>query len=518
MCVQIVVDPDVLLDPVALRGQAARYAKIRERRIHDVVVTRKRVDARRGRVRLVVDVELWLDRPARSREPPQPLPLATQTGLPIVAIVGAGPAGLFCALRLAQRGIKAVVFERGKLVRARRHDIAALSQRGALARESNYAFGEGGAGTFSDGKLYTRASKRGSVRWVLEQLVAYGATPEILVDAKPHIGTNHLPAVITRMREHLTSAGVDTVFDTRVDGLRQQGNRVTGIALADGSHVEARAVVLAPGHSARDVYGWLAHAGVRLSFKPFALGVRIEHPQAYIDALQYKAFAGHPALGAASYSLALRSNDVGVFSFCMCPGGYIVPATADPDRQVVNGMSPSNRRGRFANAGFVVEIGPKQLAWFGLAPEHAFAGLELQDRLERAAFEAGGGAYVAPAQRLDDFVAGRASTTLPDNSYHRGVMVARLDTLLGALAHPIRDALLQAARSMPDFLGDHAIAVGVESRTSAPVRVERDAATMSVSHEGLYPCGEGAGFAGGIVSAALDGIRVADAIASARSL
>lgn len=512
--VELRVHPDVVDDDAALRCAAARQARIPESEVARVVVRRRSIDARRGRVHLQLVVELWRRGEPISDEPrPEPVALPSLGGEPPVVIVGAGPAGMFCAWALAQRGVRSVVLERGKPVRPRRHDLAALAKHGRLHPESNYCFGEGGAGTFSDGKLYSRAHKRGDVQRVLEAFVGYGAPDQILVDARPHIGTNRLPRVITAMREHLASAGVELAFEHRVDGLRSEGQRVTGVHVG-GEVVAARAVVLAVGHSARDVTRWLHEAGVPLTAKPFAVGVRLEHPQALIDRLQYGGLAGHRALGAAAYRVVEQAAGAGAFSFCMCPGGFIVPAATEPGGQVVNGWSPSSRGGRFANSGFVTEVGPAQLAAAGLDPGDVFAGVQLQRRLERAAFEAGGGAYVAPAQRVDDFVAGRASSVLPRCSYPRGLAAARLDELLGGLAIPLREALRRIGERMPGFVSSEAVAVGVESRTSAPVRTERDRQSCeSPGMQGLFPCGEGAGFAGGIMSAALDGIRVADSVA-----
>lgn len=514
--VELRVHPDVVGDEAALRRAAARQARVPEAEVARVVVRRRSIDARRGKVHLQLVVELWRRGEALPSEPlPQPLALPTLHGEPPVVIVGAGPAGMFCAWALAQRGVRAVVLERGKPVRPRRHDLAALSKHGVLNPESNYCFGEGGAGTFSDGKLYTRAHKRGDLQQVLEAFVAYGAPPELLVDARPHIGTNRLPRVITAMREHLASAGVELQFERRVDGLHTEGGRVTGVRVA-GEIVDARAVVLAVGHSARDVTRWLHEARVPLTPKPFAVGVRLEHPQALIDGLQYGGLAGHPALGAAAYRVVEQAAGAGAFSFCMCPGGFIVPAATEPGGQVVNGWSPSSRGGRFANSGFVTEVGPAQLAAAGLDPGDVFAGVELQRRLEQAAFEAGGGGYVAPAQRVDDFVAGRGSSALPRCSYPRGLAAAPLHELLGGLAEPLREALRRIGQRMPGFVSSEGVAVGVETRTSAAVRTERDRDTCeSVGMQRLYPCGEGAGFAGGIMSAALDGIRVADSVARA---
>lgn len=450
-------------------------------------------------------------------DPPiSPAELPPLGGTPEVAVVGTGPAGLFCALELARRGVRSVVLERGKPVRPRRHDLARLCQRGEIDPDSNYCFGEGGAGTFSDGKLYTRSKKRGPMRAVLETFVAHGADPGILVDARPHIGTNKLPAVITAMREYLEQAGVEFRFGARVSDLVCTGTRVQGVELTGGDRIEVRAVVMATGHSARDVLAFMDAAGVALQAKQTAIGVRIEHPQAFIDRQQYGELAGHPALGPAAYRLVEQACGRGVFSFCMCPGGHIAPAATSAGEQVVNGWSPSKRSGRFANSGFVAEVDPAMLTAFGLDPADRLAGLKLQSRLERAAYQAGGGGFVGPAQRLPDLVEGRTSRDLPPCSYPRGIRASPLHELLGPLAQPLRAALRNMGERMPGFLQDDAIAVGVESRTSSPVRVERDPESLvSPSHAGLYPCGEGAGYAGGIVSAAIDGIRVATAIAGA---
>jgi uncharacterized FAD-dependent dehydrogenase len=506
------VHPDAMLDPAALRREGARAAGVPEASVRGVEVLHRAIDARRGRVRIHAELALRLD-DAPSAATLQVPVLKAMSGAPTVVVVGAGPAGMFCAWGLARAGVRAVILERGREVRGRRHDLASLSQRGVLVPDSNYCFGEGGAGTFSDGKLYTRASKRGSVRLVLTALAGYGAPPEVLVDARPHIGTNRLPRVISAMREHLASAGVDIRFGARVDGLIVESGQVRGVRLADGEVVPAAAVVVAPGHSARDVQRWLRDAGVKLTFKPFAVGVRIEHPQGLIDRLQYGGLAGHPALGAASYRLVEQTPGGAVFSFCMCPGGYIVPAATDAGMQVVNGMSPNQRSGRFANSGLVTEVGAAELARAGYDPGDPLAGVAYQGALEAAAYVAGGGGFVAPAQGLADFVAGRLSKGLPTTSYHRGLAPARLDQLLGPLAPPLKHALRALGRRMPGFLGGEAVAVGLESRTSCPVRIERDAALVSVNTPGLYPCGEGAGFAGGIVSAALDGLRIAEAVA-----
>ncbi len=496
-------------DAAGVRRAAAQALGVDVERITGVVPLHRAIDARRGRVRVDYRVEVVADAPFADAGPvevPQPAPL---TGTPEVVVVGAGPAGLFCAWQLAVRGVRAVLVERGADVRGRRPALARLNREGVLDPETNYCFGEGGAGTFSDGKLYTRAKKRGPVQDVLRLLAACGAPDRILYEARPHIGTNRLPKVVVALRERLKEAGVDVRFGARVDDLIVEGGRVAGVRLADGTDLRARAVVLATGHSARDVYHLLHRRGVAIEAKPFALGVRAEHPQPLIDGIQYGPLGGHPNLGAAPYALKRTAGDIGVYSFCMCPGGFIVAAATGPDEVVVNGMSPSTRDSRYANSGVVVTV---DAAVYGEGP---LAGLAWQAAVERTAFAAGGGRFRAPAQRITDFVAGRVSASLPDCSYRPGLVSADLRAVLPPrITEPLTEALRWFDRArMRGYLTDEAVLVGVESRSSAPVRVPRDAGLQSPSHPGLYPCGEGAGYAGGIVSAALDGMRVADAIA-----
>jgi len=418
-------------------------------------------------------------------------------------------------MRLAERGVPALIVERGRPVQARRRDLAALTKQGVVDPESNYCFGEGGAGTYSDGKLYTRTHKRGPVGWVLEQLVAHGASPDVLIDARPHVGSNRLPRVVTALRETLAGAGVETRFGSRVTEILCENGRVAGVRLADGATIDAAAVVLATGHSARDAYALAAAAGAPLVAKPFAVGVRVEHPQALIDRAQYGADATRFALPAAAYRLAATIEQRGVFSFCMCPGGWIVPAATEPGTIVVNGMSLARRDSPFANSGIVVALEPDDVAALGYPG--ADGGLALQAVLERAAFHAGGGAQVAPAQRLPDFVAGRDSADLPRCSYRPGIRSARLDLELPAFVGTrLRAALRRFGRTIRGYDTREAVVVGVETRSSSPVRIVRDPRTLaSPSPAGLFPCGEGAGYAGGIVSAALDGLAVAEAAAGA---
>jgi hypothetical protein len=336
-----------------------------------------------------------------------------------------------------------------------------------------------------------------------------------LVDARPHIGTNRLPTVITNMREHLEAAGVELLFGHRAEGLEVRGGRVAAVRLAAGERIEVPAVVVAPGHSARDVHAWVREAGALVRFKPFAMGVRVEHRQSAIDRIQFGDLAGHPVLGAASYRIVERVAGLGVFSFCMCPGGIIAPAATEPEGLVVNGWSPSSRRGRFANSGFVVEIDGPMVARMGFDASDPMVGIAVQRSFERRAFAAGGGAFVAPAQRLDDFVHSRASTDLPSTSYPRGIRCGDLGEILQPLAAPLRQALAAVSRRMPGYVGHEAVAVALESRTSCPVRIERDPTSgCAIGCDGLFPCGEGAGYAGGIMSAALDGIKIARSVAA----
>jgi len=473
-------------------------------------VRKRSLDARRGRIRFHIVVG------AATPATLGGAPLREVSGPPVV-IVGGGPAGLFCAYELARAGVAAVILDRGKPVQARRRDLKGLTQHGVVDPDSNYCFGEGGAGTYSDGKLYTRSHKRGDVRDVIEILAIHGAPHDILIDARPHIGSNKLPKVITALREKLEAAGSQLRFGARVVDLIVRDRRAIGVRLADGGEVTGRAVVIAAGHSARDVHELLLRAGVRLEAKPFAMGVRIEHPQPLIDRIQYGRAAGHPALPAAAYKLAYTPDDKrGAFSFCMCPGGWIVPAATDPDGVVVNGMSLSRRDSPYASSGLVVSVEVADLQRLGLPLP--LGGSDLQRTLERAAARAGGGQLRAPATRATDFVRGRASSTVPATSYEPGLAAGDVGAVLDAtglpLAARLREALAAFDRQMRGYLTEEAVLVGVESRTSSPVRIPRDAASLeSPDLTSLYPCAEGAGYAGGIVSAALDGIRVARAIA-----
>ncbi|MCB9596252.1 MAG: NAD(P)/FAD-dependent oxidoreductase [Sandaracinaceae bacterium] len=508
-------EPD---QPEDLRRRVARELRRDLDEIPDVAIRRRSIDARRGRVRLHVLLALG-DEDPHERGAPMPREVKGERR---VLVVGDGPAGLFAAYELARAQIPCTVLDRGKTVQPRRHDLKGLQRLGVVDEDSNYCFGEGGAGTYSDGKLYTRAHKRGNVRDVLETLAVHGAPDAILVDARPHIGSNKLPKVVTALRERLEACGQQFEFGARVVDLlvAQRGGRraVVGVKLADGRELGADAIVLATGHSAREVFDLLAAHAITLEPKPFALGVRIEHPQPFINAVQYGRDAGHPRLPNASYRVAAEIESRGVFSFCMCPGGWIVPASTEPDGLVVNGMSLSRRDSPYANSGLVVAVELEDLERAGL--RGPLAGVELQRRVERAASVAGGGMLRAPATRASDFLRGRGSTTTPETSYLPGLTAGDVRDVLDAggvpLAARLRDGLKRFEGRMRGYGGEDAVLVGVESRTSSPVRVPRDPGTLvSIDVDGLYPTGEGAGYAGGIVSAAIDGVRVARAIAEA---
>jgi uncharacterized FAD-dependent dehydrogenase len=505
-------------DDEHLRARVAAALKLSVDAVPPVSVRKRSIDARRGSVRFVLQVELG---EPETSELGAPHP--RQVGEPEVIIVGTGPAGLFCAYELARHGVGCRLIERGKQVQPRRHDLKGLNRLGVVDPDSNYCFGEGGAGTYSDGKLYTRAHKRGSVRDVIEILARHGAPPGILVDARPHIGSNRLPQVVASLRDELINNGVAFHFGARMTGLKCSGRserRVEAVQLADGTELEARYVVLATGHSAADVYALLHGLGVQLEAKAFAMGVRIEHPQALINRIQYGAFASHPALPAAAYRVAETVDTRGVFSFCMCPGGFIVPASTEPEGLVVNGMSLSRRSSRFANSGLVVSVELEDLAKTG--HHGVLGGIALQRVLERAACEAGGGHLRAPATRVSDFIAGRASSTLPSTSYLPGLTATDVGAVLDAsgidLRSRIRRALRVFDRRLRGYVTEEAVLVGVESRTSSPVRVLRDPETLEApGFSGLFPSGEGAGYAGGIMSAAMDGARIARAILARRA-
>ena len=430
-----------------------------------------------------------------------------------VIIIGAGPAGLFTALRLIEHGIQPIILERGKDVKARRRDLAAINKQGEVNPESNYCFGEGGAGTYSDGKLYTRSTKRGDISRILNLLVQFGATEKILYEAHPHIGTNKLPQIITAIREHIIQYGGSVLFEKKLSDFIVENSTIRGVRTADGDEFHADAVILATGHSARDVFQLLHHKKILVEAKPFALGVRVEHPQELIDSIQYHCPSRGEHLPPAAYSLVHQVNGRGVFSFCMCPGGIIAPAATGKNEVVVNGWSPSKRNNPFANSGIVVSVELENMKAF---EKHGpLAGMFFQQEVERKAFEAGGGKLVAPAQRLTDFTGNKPSKDLPACSYLPGIHSVALQDVLPSFVHQsLKLAFVEFGKKMKGYLTREAVVVATESRTSSPVRIPRHKEFLHhPSFTNLYPCGEGAGYAGGIVSAAMDGERIANQIA-----
>lgn len=483
-------------------------------KVNDWKVVRRSIDARKRDIiiNLTVRVASGEDREVPSGYVPVKFNDVSSSKETVV-IVGAGPAGLFAALECIRLGMRPIVLERGKDVDARRLDIAALNRERQINPKSNYCFGEGGAGTFSDGKLYTRSKKRGNPAEVLSLLVQHGAKEEIMIDSHPHIGSDRLPGIMKAIRQTIIDCGGEVRFQTKVDRLVINDGEVKGVVTADGGEVSGDAVILATGHSARDVYRSLARDGVKMESKGLAVGVRLEHPQQTIDRIQYHNPAGRGRwLPAAEYNFVTQADGRGVYSFCMCPGGVVVPAGSGPEELVVNGMSASSRSSIWANSGMVVELRP------GDFPEYANRGefemLDLVEDLEKNFYEESGKSIVAPAQRMKDFVEGKPSKNLPPSSYIPGLYVARMDQLLPPfISSRLKKGFAEFGRKAKGFLTNDAILIGLESRTSSPVRIPRDKETLCHSEvKGLYPAGEGAGYAGGIVSAAIDGMRCARSI------
>ncbi|MEG0655529.1 MAG: FAD-binding protein [Mucinivorans sp.] len=476
-------------------------------------ITRRSIDARRrGDVRVLLSIESGVPDTQSEAFKPQNVSAARP-----VIVVGSGPAGLFAAIELIERGMKPIVLERGLPVSARKVDIAAISRGQAVPSNSNYCFGEGGAGTFSDGKLYTRSKKRGNNQRVLEIFHHFGADPQVLYQAHPHIGTDKLPRIIENMRNSIIECGGEIRFESHVNDLLIENNVCRGVVIDSGEQIMAQAVILATGHSSRDVYELLHNKGVLLEAKPFAVGLRVEHKQSLIDTIQYKSAERGPYLPAASYSLAVQSKDRGVYSFCMCPGGFIVPAATAAGECVVNGMSTSGHNNIYANAGVVTEVRIDDLGDFA---KHfgVLAGLQFQRQLEQMAFAQGGGqGNRAPGEGLLDFVGGKTPSELLPTSYHPGLTLSAMDRWLPKfVSAALRDGLKQFDQKMRGYLTADAQVIGVESRTSSPVRIPRNPLTFChVQVAGLYPSGEGSGYAGGILSSAVDGIAVAAAVSEA---
>jgi uncharacterized FAD-dependent dehydrogenase len=512
-----IVDVFVPLDAgdEPLSSLISRTLGIPRDQLRDLRVLRRSLDARKAyalghRLRVEIFSDSEHDKQRTTEVAPSLWPASIAK--PRVVVVGSGPAGAWAALRLAEAGVPSTILERGKPVQPRRHDLASI-QRGHLEANSNYCFGEGGAGTYSDGKLYTRTKDRQAVDRVLADLIRFGAEPDIAVESRPHVGSNKLPKVLTALRSFLEDQGVSYKFSSVLADVVVDSGRIRAVRTADGDEIVADIVVLACGHSARDVYALAAAAGIALERKGSAVGVRLEHPQPVIDRIQYGKAAGDPRLPPAFYEVSATGADRGVYSFCMCPGGFIVPAATESDGVVVNGMSLSRRDSPRANAAIVVALRPDD---YGEAALGQLAGVDFQRRIERAAFSAGGGEFRAPAQRLVDFLARRSSSSLPTTSYHPGLVAHSLDEVFPAfVTASLREGLEGITRRLRGFLHEDAVLVAAETRTSAPLRILRDPITLqSPSLSGLYPAGEGAGYAGGIVSAAIDGARVAHAILS----
>jgi uncharacterized FAD-dependent dehydrogenase len=509
---ELFLDLDAREEDLDLRATAAAALALDAAEVGGVRVVRRSLDARKGRrigFALLVEVTLGGAPAARPRRRP---PLCARGER--VVVVGAGPAGTFAALRLAEAGATVTIVELGKAVQPRRHDLARLVRRGDLDETSNYCFGEGGAGTFSDGKLYTRTKDREAVAEVLDLLVEHGAEPDIRVDSRPHVGSNKLPLILQGMRAGLAALGVEYRWSEPLVGLDVEGGRVRAARLGSGAELPCDRLILAIGHSARPAYAWLTEAGVAATPKPFAIGARVEHPQPLVDEIQYGAAYQHPRLPAAFYHVTAQAEGRGVYSFCMCPGGWVVNSSTESGRLTTNGMSLKRRDSPYANAALVVSVSEEDLASVARYPGDPLAGVALQRAVEGRAFSLGGGGFVAPAQLLGDFMAGRASARVLRSSYRPGLVGANLaEALPPAVGAALRAALPVFDRTLRGFVSAEAQLVGVETRTSAPLRFLRHPDTLeSTSHARLYPCGEGAGYAGGIVSAAIDGLRVADAI------
>ena len=480
--------------------------------IHAVRVLKRSIDARQRTILVNLSVRVYINE-LPDDDGYQRIEYGDVSDRPEVIVVGAGPAGLFAALRLIERVLRPVIIERGKNVHDRKKDIALISREHRVDSESNYSFGEGGAGAYSDGKLYTRSKKRGSVERILNIFCQHGASTSILSDAHPHIGTDKLPGVIENMRKQIIASGGEVHFETRMERLVIENKRVVGVETHNGKFFRGK-VILATGHSARDVYNGLFDNDILLEAKGIAVGVRLEHPQRLIDQIQYHSAKGRGEyLPAAEYSFVTQSRGRGVYSFCMCPGGFVVPAASGPEQLVVNGMSPSNRGSKWANSGMVVEVRPEDLPQY--EKYGVLAVMKFQEELERTCYVNGNCRQTAPAQRMTDFVNKAVSYDLPVSSYAPGVISSPLHFWMPEfITERLREGFLHFGRISKGFLTREALMIAVESRTSAPVRIPRDKERLEhVTLPGLFPCGEGAGYAGGIVSAAIDGERCADAVA-----
>jgi len=508
--VHIAVLPHQQQDLDYILELALAEEKLRRDAISDWRIRKRSLDARRKPIKVNLQIELW-PKPEKRESIPPFVPQNVSKAKRI-AIIGAGPAGLYAALRAVEAGLKPIVFERGKDVRERRRDLAAINKDQIVNPDSNYCFGEGGAGTYSDGKLYTRSKKRGNVLKALEWFVHFGAEENILIDAHPHIGTNKLPKIITAMRQTIIDNGGEVHFNSKMTDLRLKESAIDSIQINHEEWFAFDDVILATGHSARDIFYLLHKKNIRIEAKPFAIGVRVEHQQQLIDYIQYHGEADNPYLPPASYALVEQVDGLAVYSFCMCPGGIIAPCATEQTEVVTNGWSPSKRNNPYANSGIVVSVAPKDLPNF--KEGDPFVGLNFQKEVEKRCWEAGGKTQKVPAQRMIDFVEGKLSVDFPKTSYQPGIVSADLNEILPALLlQPLKKAFVAFGKKMKGYYTNEAVLHAPESRTSSPVSIPRDPQTLEhVEVKGLYPCGEGAGYAGGIISAAIDGINCVDAI------
>ncbi len=511
--INIKLIPRVASNIELYKKEIAKKLKIEAEDIVEIEVLKRSIDARKKSVQILMRANVWYggEKPEKKE-----IEFKAQnvTNKERVLIVGSGPAGLFAALKLIELGLKPIILERGNAVKDRKRDVAKINRNEPINSESNYCFGEGGAGTFSDGKLYTRSKKRGSTQYVLDILKFHGADENILTDAHPHIGTNNLPQIIVNIRETILKAGGEVHFNTKVTDFIINDSEIKGVVTEKGDTILGKSVILATGHSARDIYYLLDKKDIKIEAKSFSMGVRIEHPQSLIDSAQYSCKVRSEHLPAASYNFVSQVRGRGVYSFCMCPGGFIVPAATAENEIVLNGMSPSRRDSLYANSGIVVEV--KQQDFHDRKEHGELAGLKFQEYLENHAFRRGGGGLIAPAQRVNDFIRSKHSSSLPKTSYQPGLVSSPLHQWLpNTISTRLQTALKIFDSKLRGYNTNDAIILGVESRTSSPVRIPRDKESLQhVQIKNLYPCGEGAGYAGGIVSAAIDGIRCAIAVNS----
>ena len=510
--------PSEAVDESAVKRLIANNAGKKTNSVSGYHILKQSIDARAKTIWVNLTVLAFIDEPFVQRETQYFDFKDVSKAAKKVVIIGAGPAGLFAALHLLEQGIKPIILERGKDVRSRRRDLAILNKEGIINAESNYCFGEGGAGTYSDGKLYTRSNKRGDIDRILNLFVQFGAEDTILYQSHPHIGTNKLPQIITAMRQQITDCGGEFLFEKKVVDLLIQDQKIRSVKTADGNSFDADAFILATGHSARDIFELLHQKQILIEAKGFALGVRIEHPQQLIDSIQYHCPVRGIYLPPASYSLVKQVNERGVFSFCMCPGGIIAPAATAAGELVVNGWSPSKRNNPYANSGMVVQVELEDVIQSRHGQEKiqndALAMMHFQQMVEQNCFNAGGGKFVAPAQRMADFSNGNTSSSLPGCSYQPGLQSVHLKEVLpGFVYQALAKGFIEFGKKMPGYFTNEAVVVATESRTSSPVRIPRNNDTLTHPQlNNFYPCGEGAGYAGGIVSAAMDGERVAGRI------